>query len=856
MIMKIGIDMKYNYLILALATTAICSCSGNLVETPINDGETITIRAWQEGADETRTTLIDGGSQVYWEPSDELKLFYRGTGGRFLSQNTENATIAEFSGTLNVIVGVNEGISGSNTLWGLYPYRADATSDGESVTTTLPAEQTGRAGSFAKGTFITLAQSNSFDLAFYNVCGGLRFSLTQEGVKEVVFEGQNDEAIAGKVKLVFADGIPAVLEVLEGQKTITLTAPNGGTFETGKWYYIVALPGTLSGGFKMTFNTDTQYATLKSSGSKTIKRGIFGSLADADEDLIYKDKGSSEPDPDDVILFEDPIAKYACVDKFDTNKDGEISYAEAAAVTSLSGLFTDWNTVTSFEEIRYFTSVTSTQNVFTGLPKLTHITIPDNITTLGTFRNCTTLATVKLPAALESLPPYCFDGCTSLTSVILPTGITLIPNYAFQNCAVLEMISIPSTIKSVGQCAFSGCTVLTGIDLPSGFQTIGNYAFQNCKTIVSVDFPSTLISIGQYAFSGCTSLTSATIGNGVSIGTYAFMGCSSLASVVLPEDLTAIPAYCFQNCSGLSSITWPNELTSIGNGSFAGCRFKDCDYALQLPTSVTSIGNEAFGELHHLILPSTSPITITSNSFTVGYSVIYVPGNMVEMYKVRTNWSIYASRIRPISDYPLSPYMSVGGNVGEAIDLGLSVKWASWNVGASASEEYGDYFAWGETDSHTWDYDWTSYKWCNGSNLTMTKYCNQSSFGYQGFTDNKKELDLEDDAARANWGGNWRMPTDVEWTELRNNCTWTWTTQNGVKGVLVMASNGNSIFLPASGCRSGTLLPEVGSLSYYWSSTLYTNSPQYAYRMNIRSSSFIMDYNGRCYGFSIRPVYD
>ena len=292
--MKIGTDMKYNYLLLALATVALFSCSRKEVEDPNGKGELVTIRAYQEGATETRTTLIDGGTQVYWEPSDEIKVFLNGVGSRFTSTAQTFEGVSTFTGSLNALIGVNEGFSDSSTLWGLYPYRADATSDGMSVSTTLPDNQTGRAGSFAKNTNITIAHSEGFDLAFYNVCGGIRFSLTQEGVKEVIFEGQNNEDIAGKVKIAFADGVPAIQQVVEGQKTITLSALYGQTLETGKWYYIVALPGTLSGGFKMTFNTDTQYATLKSSGSKTIKRGIFGSLADADEDLIYKDKGGGD----------------------------------------------------------------------------------------------------------------------------------------------------------------------------------------------------------------------------------------------------------------------------------------------------------------------------------------------------------------------------------------------------------------------------------------------------------------------------------------------------------------------------------------------------------------------------------
>ena len=896
--MMIGIDMKYNYLLLALATAALFSCSRNEVEDPDAGGVHVTIHAYQEGAIDTRTTLVDGGTQVYWEPSDEIKVFFRGSGSRFISQNTQDATVTDFTGTLNVVVGLNEGASGSNTLWGLYPYRADATSDGASVTTTLPAEQAGRAGSFAKGTNITLAQSTSFDLAFYNVCGGIRFSLTQEGVKEVVFEGQNNESIAGKVKIAFADGVPTIQEVVEGQKTITLSAPNGGTFETGKWYYIVALSGTLSNGFKMTFNKDSQYATLKSSGSKTIKRGIFGSLADADEDLIYKDKeGGDTPNPDDVIQFEDPVAKYACVDKFDINKDGEVSYEEAAAVTSLSGLFTDWNTVTSFEEIRYFTLVTSTQNVFNGLTKLTHITIPNNITTLGTFSGCTALETVVLPATLNALPNNCFDGCSSLKTVTLPTGITSIPNYAFRNCTALETLSVPSTTKSVGQYAFSGCIVLTGIDLPLGLQTIGNYAFQNCQAISSIDFPASLTSIGQYAYSGCISLTSiaiedsATVGayafkscsamtaarigtnvslgssafsnctaltsvimsHGVSVGQSAFSGCTSLISVVLPEDMTSIPASCFQNCPRLTTITWPVALSTIEDYAFAGCRFEGSEYTLFLPSSISVIGDGAFVGLRHLVLPSTSAIAISSSSFGVGYPLLYVPANLVEIYRVRTNWSVYADRIHSIDDYPILRPITPIGVVGEAVDLGLSVKWASWNLGASAPEEFGSYYAWGEIETKS-VYDENTYLWGFGF---ITMYNTESQYG---IVDNKTTLELIDDAAHVNWGGSWRMPTQTEVNELYDNCTRVLTTQNGVYGCRFISKKSGytdkSIFLPAAGSRYDDLLYGEGSEGTYWASTLHGHPRS---GCNIYFSGGVWLDGSACYrfgGHSIRPVCD
>ena len=191
--------------------------------------------------------------------------------------------------------------------------------------------------------------------------------------------------------------------------------------------------------------------------------------------------------------------------------------------------------------------------------------------------------------------------------------------------------------------------------------------------------------------------------------------------------------------------------------------------------------------------------------------------------------------------------------VPEMVDLGLSVKWASFNLGATKPEEYGDYFAWGETEPN-WNYNWSTYKWCKGGNGTMTKYCNNSIYGYDGFTDNKTALDPEDDAATVAFGGSWRMATYGEWKELYNNCTWTLTTQNGVNGRLVTGPNGNSIFLPAAGYRDGTRLYNAGSRGYYWSSSLYTDDDR-AYNAYFDSGGVGWGYYSRFLGLSVRPVY-
>ena len=487
--------MKVQYILFAVATLVVFTACAKNTEQAEPEGIQMTIRAYHEGAMETKTAVLDGGTKVYWEPSDKIKVFYKGVGGLFESQNTELAEAADFSGSLNILVGFNEGSDANYNIWGVYPFRSDATSDGFSVTTTLPFRQSACAGSFAKNTHITLASSASLNMGFYNVTGGVRFSLSQEGIKSVKFEGNNGEAIAGKVKLAFSDGVPVVQQVIEPESAIILSAPIGDSFAPGEWYYIEALPGTLSGGFKMTFYKSTESAALTSSSAVSIKRGVYGSITNADAGLAFAEDG-------DI-----PDFHYECVD----------------------------------------------------------------------------------------------------------------------------------------------------LGLPSG------------------------------------------------------------------------------------------------------------------------------------------------------------------------------------------------------------IKWATCNVGATKPEEYGEYFAWGETEPKT-TYDWNTYKWCKGTFNTLTKYCLSSQSNYwdgSGSPDNKTVLDPEDDAAHANWGDGWRIPTNEEWKELMNNCTWTWDNDyngTGIPGRVVTAGNGNSIFLPAAGYWLGADLHYVGIDGNYWYSSLSTDYSYYAWAAYLYSFSTGRSGCRRCTGFTVRPV--
>ena len=188
----------------------------------------------------------------------------------------------------------------------------------------------------------------------------------------------------------------------------------------------------------------------------------------------------------------------------------------------------------------------------------------------------------------------------------------------------------------------------------------------------------------------------------------------------------------------------------------------------------------------------------------------------------------------------------------EYVDLGLpsGIKWATCNVGATKPEEFGGYYAWGETEEKE-NYDFETYKWCRGSNDNMTKYCTDS---YYGRVDNKTILDPEDDVAHVKWGGTWRMPTFDEQKELLNKCTWTWTTLNGVNGYKVTGPNGNSIFLPAAGYRYGAGAHSRGSRGGSWSSSLDSNYSDYAFCLSFSGGGRDWYRSSRCYGFSVRPV--
>ena len=440
--------------------------------------------------------------------------------------------------------------------------------------------------------------------------------------------------------------------------------------------------------------------------------------------------------------------------------------------------------------------------------------------------------------------------------------VTSIGFYAFYGCTTMKSISIPDSVTSIGGYAFEYNHNLTGITIPDSVTTIGDGVFSSCFALKSFD-GKYASSDGLFLIDSGTILAAAyggiedghlTIPDGVtSIGTSAFGGCPSLTNITIPDSVTLIGYAAFSLCSNLENIVIPDSVTSIGAFAFNGCSQLN---HIEIPENVSSIGSRAFYDctsLTSIIVLSETPPSGESEMFgNSNNAPIYVPSGSVNAYTSASYWSDYADRIQTISSPVPIP---------EAIDLGLpsGIKWASFNLGATKPEEYGDYYAWGEVTPKE-RYDWDTYVWCNGSSMTLTKYNSDSQYGD---VDNKTVLDLEDDAAHCALQGSWRIPTESEIIDLQSYCTWIPSTMNGINGYWVYGNKegyqNKRIFLPDSGYKTGTdlhLSDDNGFAGYYWSSSRqYYNRrgvTLYFYKYSIAAMFTQSEY--RYLGLTIRPV--
>lgn len=1029
--------MKKNLFFGLVAILGLIGCSRNQ-EIDIPDAN-LSLFARTESPAESRT-VVESGVHVYWEPGDEIAVFMGEESAKFTTDITAASGTATFKGTFG-----DQGWPKELDLWAVYPFSEDATFDGETITTTLPSEQIAREDSFGKNMNLSIAHSNSSTLQFYNVGGGIRFSVTEEGIKKVMFEGLGEETLAGQIKVSFKNGVPTYSE--EGGKIryIALTASDNG-FVPGEWYYLNALPQSLSKGFQLRFFKDGSSGVRIFEKSVEIKRSIFGTIANADAGVEYYEDEMVQVDDDaiediisqcidsemDVETRREELESFPSVESVVINEmETIIKFASGQVVyypydfpsifdqeetdgttppnktkqvlektqTKASGYFaTDVAIFNLFSEDSGRKNqnrlVENTKAVFERSGKSVHIygcndfTIDNLIeavksgaiiflSTLGTSNGRILLGQKSGTTTygdgtwyVNELNCYKYDKANRYTIDII--DLLTHKQYSGPMVYLASCYTPEKSISSINLVGWNGVNKVgqaygliiadymatwgksfgafyndfsndhtTGgtiydplvegtrlIHYGSGWKSDTSYSptrfgwteqKNDNKVVIDSPIPGTCNKKLKYTVELSYRNDGSIVTDGKSSsyenGNQYFFEYTDLGSKVHKSDpLRFKDNSVTYKVKNLTAGVWRFKSYCNTDDYFSDISSQDCTYAIfsysfkendvqeDDTPSVVTLGTMA--GTNDLVLggavinrslagletgfqywkkdsPTNKWIVATTTTYEDYFGAVLQIPDLDGEYEFRA----FAEDEEGLIGYGDVQSFKYGGGsqqefaIPEIVDLGLpsGVKWASFNLGATKPEEYGDYFAWGETEpyyepgyaqsqSPVWrlgkeaGYDWPSYKWSNGSEQSLTNYCYDYSYGHNGYMDEKTILDPEDDAARANLGDKWRMPTNADLNELRELCRWESTTLNGVHGLKVTGLNGNSIFLPNGGSRDKLYIKNISTTSDYWTSSLYSESslhsvPSYAYSFGCYDGDVAWGGSLRIFGYAIRPVY-
>ena len=364
-------------------------------------------------------------------------------------------------------------------------------------------------------------------------------------------------------------------------------------------------------------------------------------------------------DPTQNIVFKDAITELICVTLWDTNEDESLSYAEAAAVTDLTSNF-QGSEITSFDELKYFTGLTSLPSgVFKNCAKLESLSFPASLTEIGStnstqstaFSGCSKLNRISIPSidmwfnVLSAHRPFSvkgelYVGEELVTEVTVPSGTTSLPDYYFCYLYKLEKVVLPQGLKTIGSRAFYSCSGLTDINIPETVTSIGGSSFAFCSSLQSLN-TSKVSDFGESTFWGCSSLSSINLDKVSSIPQGLFYGCSSLDNVFIPSGVSSIGGFAFSGCSSLKAIEIPDSVTIIYESAFQNC--SSLSYVGFAEEGLRCLSNAVFSgcsSLKTISLPKTlSEVTpglscIAANPQTViGWGPFYNSGiEIIECY--------------------------------------------------------------------------------------------------------------------------------------------------------------------------------------------------------------------------------
>ena len=949
---------------------------------------------------ETKTVLstdAQGNGTISWLPGEKINVFFNTSGIAYTSTNTETATETTF--TTDAHVSLSELESGN--VWGLYPFDVSAQCEGSSITTRLPNEQSGVAGTFDTRFWPLLARSSTTDLSFYNVCGGIKFSLTRGDIYKIVLRGNADEALAGKVRLSIPGGGKPKAEVISGDSAIILTPKDGATFQKDKDYYIICVPVDLPQGFQMDFYSVTgKKATYKKNDSFSVKRAVFSRKEHIDESV---DEWIDNPE----MTGGKRSGLYLGITGFNQE-------LYTYPITRLNEVtINDFNSFVNGLQMKNGSLLC--YGVDRSIDRLKDAVFPDDLcaVALVTFTDGLDQGSVMMNPAYGSEDSYLNAIQSRIQDENISNHHITAYSVGMKGSDVSDVVKFRHNLQKLASSSDNAFEVSNMSEVNSRLQAIAKkvtaisyiYDFsitipgQSDGTRVRVTFDnvsdaanSSLYIEGTFRLSDCSlhdvtyhglSSASGSVIRGSVDGIFVTF---SFDTVRIDKGGTLESGFIAQWAYISSTGKWQvnsefnanqNMDIEVTKRSVAVMLVLDCSnsldnqYSTMLsharsfiralqeasydPYAVSSVrldqsnktiyAGESF-QLTPTVGPSTARdksvlwtttdpevavvdqdglvtgvatgnAVITVTTIDGGYTAtcnvtvkpILVTGVSLDRSSVTlikgeglmltatvspenasnktVIWTSSKTEVASVDETGKVSAVSEGaatitvatvdGNkkgtctvtvISREVDLGLSVVWASGNIGSASPEDYGDYFAWGETEQKS-NYNFFTYKWCNGSNKSLTRYCPSDKTDYwggSGSPDDKtsfKDYDYADDAARQKLGGRWRTPTDVEWTELRENCTWIWTDNyngTGVAGRIVTSNvdgyKDKSIFLPAAGYWFDTGLCYAGSYGLYWSSSLYTFIPDGAYGVNFNSDDVVRSGNSyRSNGQSVRPVF-